>query len=391
MTCSRPFPSPADRPGYFRKWRYGRDGGGTGRWGSGASAGTCSCTSGSRTTPSRRDRRARRAVLTPWRRSSSAATGRSHSSTPTPGGYGSTGSSNGRRRCHSPRCGPGSSTARSSRPSSAPGTGVSDLMAVRAIPGETPGGRGSDLDGALDRRRARRRSRPWPACARAPPTSRSGRRDVAAETRPPQPFGASIPLAKAMAGEVMLAWAMNGRPRCRTLHGGPVRVVVPGYIGARSVKWVESHDRTAIGRRATISRPCGYRLLRRRPGRTGGGSAGAGRGQRRHPGPRRRRRPARRAGRGQRVRLRRRRPFGVARVDVSADRGRSWRQAELDTAPARGPGGTGDGARPARGSMLVITAQGLGQAAAGQPERAASLWNPGVTSTTPGPAYVMPI
>jgi sulfite oxidase len=40
-----------------------------------------------------------------------------------------------------------------------------------------------------------------------------------------------------MSEEVLLAWQMNGQPLPR-IHGGPVRVTVPGYIGARSVKWL---------------------------------------------------------------------------------------------------------------------------------------------------------
>ncbi len=39
-------------------------------------------------------------------------------------------------------------------------------------------------------------------------------------------------------GDVILAYEMNGEPLPRE-HGFPVRVVVPGHVGIRNVKWVE--------------------------------------------------------------------------------------------------------------------------------------------------------
>ena len=110
------------------------------------------------------------------------------------------------------------------------------LIAVRPIPGETPWG--AEAIGTAE----------WTGVslsdvlriAGIQPEARhvafSGLDDIEKEGRRFQ-FGGSIPIDKALHPEVLLAFEINGQA-LPPAHGYPLRLIVPGFIGARSVKWL---------------------------------------------------------------------------------------------------------------------------------------------------------
>ncbi len=202
--------------------------------------------------------------------------------------------------------------------------------------------------------------------------------DVSEEPEPPQPFGASLPRHKATAEEVLVAWSMNGEP-LPAVHGAPVRLVVPGYIGARSVKWLERITAQAEPSDNFFQAET-YRLLPAEadpdaiaPGEGVALGAVAVNAEVLSPDDRATVTPGPLRVSGYAFAGDDRR---IVRVDVSTDEGSTWRQADLldqhgpwtwrlwETEVEVGAGTTD------------IVARAWDSATAAQPESAAPLWNP---------------
>ena len=248
------------------------------------------------------------------------------------------------------------------------------LMAIRDIPGQHPwgpGATGTATWSGVALADLLALARPLPGAAHV---GFEGA-DVCAEPEPPERFGGSIPLEKARREEVLLAWAMNGDPLL-PVHGAPLRVVVPGYIGARSIKWLERIELRSEPWRGYFQHVA-YRLLPE------DGTAGPGRGiplgvvalnadvlspadgATVAAGPVEVRGYAFAGGERH-----------VARVDVSVDGGASWSQAELLDDLGRWAWrqwrATVD--LPAGEHEIVVRA--WDSSTATQPEDEAALWNP---------------
>ena len=59
-----------------------------------------------------------------------------------------------------------------------------------------------------------------------------------------QHFQRCLSIEEAMKGHVLVCWAMNGED-LSPAHGAPIRLIVPGWYGMASVKWLTSIEVTA--------------------------------------------------------------------------------------------------------------------------------------------------
>jgi sulfite oxidase len=114
----------------------------------------------------------------------------------------------------------------------------SELAAVSPIPGQVPWGAGAVGNGVWGGIRLRDLLEASGLEVESGHVAFTGLDEVEEEGESTR-FGASIPLETALLPNVLLADELNGQP-LPPVHGYPLRVVVPGTIGARSVKWLSS-------------------------------------------------------------------------------------------------------------------------------------------------------
>jgi sulfite oxidase len=244
------------------------------------------------------------------------------------------------------------------------------LMEVRDIPGEMPWGPGATGTAT------------WRGAMLADVLEAAGLREEAAHielvgaepcVETGEPFGGSISRAKALSGSVLLAWEMNGEPLTPE-HGAPLRVVVPGYIGARSVKWL-THVNALAEPSQNYFQAVAYRLIPADDPTGEGIALGAVAINADIVSP----------ADHTSVPAGELEVFGYAfagddrlivRVDVSVDGGRHWREAELLGYDARWVWRQWRIALEVAPGELEIVARAWDSAAGTQPEDPASLWNP---------------
>jgi len=138
-------------------------------------------------------------------------------------------------------------------------------------------------------------------------------------------FARSLPLDKALDEDTLLAVEMNGEPLTPE-HGYPVRLIVPGWYGVASVKWLERihvTDKAFHGYYQTVK----YTVTRR----TGRGLAAEVVGEMQPKSEILRPTPGEQCGVGLNrvVGVAWAGPDAVQAVEISTDGGRNWTQAEL--------------------------------------------------------------
>ncbi len=188
--------------------------------------------------------------------------------------------------------------------------------------------------------------------------------------------GGSVPLSKALAEETLLAYSLNGEPLSPD-HGFPLRAIVPGYIGARSIKWLGSISVQADPS-ANYYQQRGYRLFPPGVADTSEPERGlmlgelsvnaaicAPRAGTTCPAGDVTVRGYACAGGGR----------AICRVDVSADGGETWTCADLGEDGGPWAWRLWEATLPLAAGRYELVARAFDSAANTQPERSALLWN----------------